>query len=99
MQIYLKNNARSRIDRIYITETDSGKIHDHETYKINEFDDIHIGPGQWALNVNYLNDPTFRKTLEKEWIEFRKVKNEFRNIKDWRAAVKSYIGAIGISYA
>ena len=67
--------------------------------KINIFDDIDIGPGQWALNVNFLKDPTLMKTLEKEWIEFRKIKNEFRNIKDWWDAVKSYIRTIAISYA
>ena len=57
-----------------------------------------IGPGQWALNVNLLKDP-FMKTLEKEWIEFRKIKNEFRSIKDWWDAIKSYIRTIAISYA
>ena len=39
------------------------------------------------------------KTLEKEWIEFRIIKNEFRSIKDWWDAVKSYIRTIAISYA
>ena len=99
----------SRIDRIYITKTEGGKIQnanfyktlwdDHKIYKINIFDNIDIGPGQWALNVNLLNDPPFMKTLEKEWIEFRKIKNEFRSIKDWWDAVKSYIRTIAISYS
>ena len=50
---------------------------DHKIYKINIFDNIDTGPGKWALNVNLLKDPTFMKTFEKEWIEFRKIKNEF----------------------
>ena len=70
----MKNNAKSRIDRIYITEGESGKIQntkffetpweDHKIYKIDVFDNIDTGPGQWALNVKLLNDPTFLKTLE-----------------------------------
>ena len=87
----MKNNAKSRIDRIYITEGESGKIQntkffktpceDHEIYKIDVFDNIDTGPGQWAPNVKLLNDPTFLKTPENEWIEFRKYKNDFHNKK------------------
>ena len=99
----------SRIDRIYITETEGGKVQntnfyktpwdDHKIYKMNISDNIDIGPGQWALNINLLKDPTFMKTLEKEWIEFRKIKNEFGSIKGWWDAVKCYIRTIAISYA
>ena len=31
-------------------------LDDHKIYKINVFDDIDIGPGQWALSVNLLKD-------------------------------------------
>ena len=78
-----KINARSRIDRIYMTETEGGKIQntnfyktpgdDHKIYKINIFDNTDIGPGQWELKVNLLKDPTVMKTFKKEWIEFRKM--------------------------
>ena len=81
---YVKNNARSRIDCIYITETEGGKIQninfyktpwdDHKIYKINIFDNIDIGPGQWALNVNLLKDPTFMKTIEKNGSSLEKSK-------------------------
>ena len=66
---YVKNNAKSRIDCIYITEGESGKIQntkffktlweDQKIYKIDVFDNIDTGPGQRALNVKLLNDPTF----------------------------------------
>ena len=88
----MKNNAKSRIDRIYITEGESGKIQnteffknpweDHKIYKIDVFDNIGTGPRQRASNVKPLNDPTFLKTLENEWIEFRKYINHFQNKKD-----------------
>ena len=66
---YVRNNAKSRIDRIYIIEGESGKIQntkffktpwkDHKIYKIDVFNNIDTGPGQWALNVKLLNDVTF----------------------------------------
>ena len=106
---YVRNNAKSRIDRIYITEGESGKIQttkffktpweDHKIYKIDVFNNIDTGPGQWALNVKLLNDPTFLKTLGNEWIEFRKYKNDFQNIKDWWDAAKNYMRTIAVSYA
>ena len=105
----MKNNAKSRIDRIYITEGENGKIQntkffktpweDHKIYKIDVFDNIDTGPGQWALNVKLLNDPTFLKTLGNEWIEFRKYKNDFQNIKDWWDAAKNCMRTIAVSYA
>ena len=74
-----EKNAKSRIDRIYITEGESGKIQnieffktpweDHKIYKIDVFDNTDTGPGQWAPNVKLLNDPTLLKTLENKWIE------------------------------
>ena len=105
---HVKNNAKSRIDRIYITEGEIGKIQntkffktpweDHKIYKTDVFHNIDTGPGQWALNVKLLNDPTFLKTLENEWIEFRKYKNDFQNIKNWWDAAKNYMRTIAVSY-
>ena len=79
---YIKNNVRSRINRIYINETENGKIQntnfsktlwdDHKMYRINIFDNIDIGPRQWMLNIKFLSDKEFSKTLENEWMEFRK---------------------------
>ena len=43
-------------------------------YRINIFDNIDIGPGQWVLNIKLPSDKEFRKTLETEWMEFRKLK-------------------------
>ena len=106
---YVKHNARSRIDCIYIPETESGKIRstkfvttpwdDHKIYEINVFHNIDIGLGQWAHNINLLRDETFRKTLGKKWVKFRKVKSDFSNIEDRRDAVNSCIRTIAIGYA
>ena len=37
-----------------------------------------------------------KENFRKNWIEFRKISNEFRSIKDWWDAVKSYIRTIAI---
>ena len=106
---YIKNIVRSRIDRIYLNKTESGKTQntnfsktlwdDHKMYRINIFDNIDIGPGQWMLNIKLLSDKEFRKTLENEWMEFRKLKNSFRSLKDWWDAAKNYVRTIAVSYA
>ena len=105
----MKNNTKSLIDRIYITEGESRKIQntkffkttweDHKIYKIDVFDNIDTRPGPWALNVKLLNDPTILKTLENEWIEFRKYKNAFQNIKDWWGGAKNYMRTSAVGYA
>ena len=90
---FVKNKAKSPIDHIYISEGESLKIQntkffktpweDHKIYKIDVFDNIDTGPGQWALNVKLLNDPTFLKSPENKWIELRKYKTDVQNIKNW----------------
>ena len=50
-------------------------------------------------NIKLLSDKEFRKTLENEWMEFRKLKNSFRNVKDWWDGAKNYVRTIAVSYA
>ena len=65
-------------------------------YRINIFDNIDIGPGQWMLNIKLISDKEFRKALENEWMEFRKFlqKNSFRNLEDWWDAGKAMSGLL-----
>ena len=51
------------------------------------------------LNIKLLSDKEFRKTLENEWMEFRKLKNSFRNLKDRWDEAKNYVRTIAVSYA
>ena len=58
-------SPRLKVERFTRTKFFMTPWNDHKIYKINVFDNIDIGPGQWALNINLLRDRTFRKTLEK----------------------------------
>jgi len=92
------SNYRSRLDRIYIHETESDKISnaeiiptcfsDHDIFII----DIHIGSshgrvrwgrGLWKYNKNILTDLNNMKMMERMWHQHVVQKCQYNNLIDW----------------
>ena len=77
---YVKGNSKSRLDRIYISDCQIGKIlkakfsmtlwDDHKMFQLEISKELDHGPGQWFLNSNHLTDPNFKDLTVKELIFF-----------------------------
>ena len=71
--------ANSRIDRIYISNAEAGKVlktsfldtslSDHKMVELKMSSETERGPGQWVVNVSILNDHKFREMITNDWIE------------------------------
>ena len=79
--------SRSRIERIYVTDKQSGKImrqgvidtpwRDHKIISVEMNETSERGPGQWALNTDLLKDRKFLEEAEDQWKYFAQVKDKF----------------------
>ena len=87
---HANKRSRSRIDRVYITDSESGKVlrhnfmetpwNDHKVVQVGVSDSTERGPGQWALNTDLLKDSSFLRTQR---AIFAKTKSEFLTVLEW----------------
>ena len=93
--------AKSRIDRIYLSNAEAGKVlktsfldtslSDHKMAELNTSSEAERGPGQWVVNASILNDHKFREMITNDWIKFQDYYNDFDNLLDWWDAVKAMV--------
>ena len=84
--------AKSRIDRIYISNAEAGKVlktsfldtslSDHKMVELKMLSETERGPGQWVVNVSILNDHKFREMITNDWIEFQDYYDDFETLLD-----------------
>ena len=101
--------SRSRIDRIYVTDSEIGKIsrnnfidtpwEDHKMFQCDISDETERGPGQWALNTALLKDPSFTEELGKQWKYFQQSKNRFLTLLEWWDRAKALVKTIAIDFS
>ena len=101
--------SRSRIDRIYVTNTESGKVtrhvfidtpwKDHKIIALDINEPYERGPGQWALNNELLKDANFLREIEEQWLYFRQAKRKFSSILEWWDRAKELVKTIAIMFS
>ena len=100
--------SRSRIDRIYVTDKESGKImrqgfidtpwRDHKIITVEMNQTSERGPGQWALNTCLLKDPKFLEEVEDQWKYFAQAKDKFSSKLVWWDRAKAMAKTITVIY-
>ena len=70
---HANKRSRSRTDRVYITDSESGKVlrhnfietprNDHKVVQVEVSDSTKKEPGQWGLNTDLLKDPSFLREI------------------------------------
>ena len=106
---HANKRSRSRIDRVYITDSESGKVlwhnfietpwNDHKVVQIEVGDSTERGPGQWALNTDLLKDPSFLHEIRTQWVIFAKTKSEFLTVLEWWDRAKAMIKTIALIFS
>ena len=101
--------SRSRIDRIYVTDKESGKImrqgfidtpwRDHKIITVEMNETSERGPGQWALNTDLLKDPKFLEEVEDQWKYFAQAKDKFASKLAWWDRAKAMVKTIAMIYS
>ena len=102
--------SRSRIDRVYITDSESGKVlrhnfietpwNDNKVVQVEVSDSTERGLGQWALNTDLLKDPFFFvKSEHTQWAIFAKTKSEFPTVLEWWDRAKAMIKTIVLIFS
>ena len=98
--------SRSRIDRIYITDSESGKVlwhnfietqwNDHKVVQVEVSDSTERGPEQWALNTDLLN--SFLREIGTQWAIFAKTESEFLTVLELWDRAKATIKTIALIF-
>ena len=106
---HANKRSRSRIDRVYITDSESGKVlrhsfietpwNDHKVVQVDISDLTERGPGQWALNTDLLKDPSFFHEIGTQWAIFSKTKSEFRRVLEWWDRAKAVVKTIALIFS
>ena len=101
--------AKSRIDRIYISNAEAGKVlktsfldtslSDHKMVELKMSSETERGPGQWVVNVSILNDHKFREMNTNYWIEFQDYYDDFENLLVWWDAAKAMVRSAAMFYS
>ena len=104
-----KKSRGSRIDRIYVTDKESGKImkqgfidtpwRDHKIITVEMNETSERGPGQWALNTDLLKDPKFLEEVEDQWKYFAQAKDKFSSKLVWWDRAKAMVKTIAMIYS
>ena len=90
---HANKRSRSRIDRVYITDSESGKVRRHnfietpwnddKVVQVDVSESTERGLGLWALNTDLLKDPSFVREIGTQWAIFAKIKSEFPTVPQW----------------
>ena len=101
--------SKSRIDRIYISGSEAGKVlkqnfketpwDDHKIVVVELSQSIERGPGQWALNTDLLRDTNFLTEVEKQWSRFSELKNDFTSKVEWWDRAKAMVKTIAMIFS
>ena len=101
--------SRSRIDRIYVTDKESGKImrqgfidtpwRDHKIITVEMNETSERGPGQWVLNTDLLKDQKFLEEVEDQWKYFAQAKDKFASKLAWWGRAKAMVKTIAMIYS
>ena len=106
---HAKKRSRSRIDRVYITDSESGKVlrhnfietplNDHKVVQVEVSDSTERGPGQWAPNTDLLKDPSFLCEIRTQSAISAKTKSEFLTVLEWWDRAKAMIKTIALIFS
>ena len=101
--------AKSRIDRIYLSDAEAGKVSktslldtsmsDHKLDDLKLSSEIERELSQWAVNVSILNDHKFREIIIDGCIEFQDYYDDFDNLLYWWNAAKAMVRSIAMFYS
>ena len=105
---HANKRSRSRIDRVYITDSESGKVirhdfietpwNDHKVVQVDIRDLTERGPGQWALNTDLLKDPSFLDEIGTQWVIFSNTKSEFPTVLEWWDRAKAMVKTVALIF-
>ena len=106
---HANRRSRSRIDRVYITDSESGKVlrhnfietpwNDHKVVQVEVSDSTERVPRQWALNTDLLKDPSFCHEIGTQWATFAKTKSESPTVLEWWDRAKAMIKTIALIFS
>ena len=106
---HANKRSRSRIDRVYITDSESGKVlrhnfietpwNDHKVVQVDVSDSTEKELGQWALNTDLLKDSSFVREIGTQWAIFAKIKSEFPTVFEWWDRAKATIKTIALIFS
>ena len=106
---HANKRRRSRIDRVYITDSEYGNVlrhnfietpwNDHKVVQVKVSDSTAREPGQWALNTDLLKDPSFLCEIRKQWTIFAKTKSEFLTVLEWWNRAKAMIKTTALIFS
>ena len=105
---HANKRSRSRIDRVYITDSESGKVlwhnfietpwNDHKVVQVEFTDSTEREPGQWAPNTDLLRDSSFLREIRTQWAILTQTKSEFLTVLEWWDRAKVMIKTIALIF-
>ena len=100
--------AKSRNDRIYLSNAKAGKVlktsfqdtglSDNKMVELKMSSETERGPDQWAVNVSILNGHKFKDMITNDWIEFQDYYDDSDNLLDWWNAAKAIVRSVAMFY-